>query len=68
MLLKSHEKFGRRDEALKFIRRRVERVVPLYWIFTTLMISAILIFPYQIDNADIDLALLVSGDSGPTLL
>jgi peptidoglycan/LPS O-acetylase OafA/YrhL len=49
----SYEKFGRRKYPLEFLNRRLVRVVPLYWLFTTLMLLALWQLPGQIRHADV---------------
>ncbi len=48
----SHEKFGRYGFSGEFIRRRLVRVVPLYWLFTSLMLLALWLFPAQVRHAE----------------
>jgi len=42
--------FGKSGVPLEFLRRRLVRVVPLYWIFTTLMLLAIALAGSRINN------------------
>jgi len=46
--------FGRPGAAFDFIRRRLIRIVPLYWLATTLMITVVLVFPDKIHTATRD--------------
>ncbi|MFK7903097.1 MAG: acyltransferase family protein [Nitratireductor sp.] len=46
--------FGEKGQAWSFIRRRIIRIVPLYWTVTCLMIVAVMIFPASIRTATSD--------------
>lgn len=46
---------------LTFIKRRVERVAPLYWIFTTLLISMVLISPETFSTVKLEVWNVVSS-------
>ena len=50
----SWEAFGRKGATLDFLRRRVIRIVPLYWLATTAMIGVILLLPGAVDTATRD--------------
>ena len=39
----THDRFGQKGVAADFLRRRLIRIVPLYWICTTLMLLSILV-------------------------
>ncbi len=43
-----------RDGARAFLLRRAVRVVPLYWLFTTLMVAALLLAPSGVKDTDLD--------------
>ena len=45
------KQFEKRGAPLDFIRRRLIRVVPLYWGATTLMILVVIVFPQSIKTA-----------------
>ncbi len=45
MVVTSADAFGSLSLALDFIRRRIIRIVPLYWIVTTVALAALLIAP-----------------------
>lgn len=45
------EHFGRRAAWREFLTRRLVRIVPLYWIFTGLMIAATLLIPSRLETA-----------------
>jgi len=48
----SYDKFGRNGFSAEFMRRRLVRVVPLYWLFTSLMLLALWLFPAQVRHAE----------------
>lgn len=50
MYVQSSEAFGRPGAASEFIRHRLQRVVPIYWIFTALMIASTLLLTAHIDH------------------
>ncbi|MDF2996117.1 MAG: hypothetical protein K0R27_1754 [Xanthobacteraceae bacterium] len=50
-----HDRFGRDGEVGRFLKRRVIRVVPPYWLFTGLMIVATVLFSAQLNHSSIDL-------------
>jgi len=46
--------FGSAASAREFLLRRVIRIVPMYWLFTTLMIAAALALPGRVNNSTLD--------------
>lgn len=56
MLHLGHASYGRPGEAWRFLVRRVVRVAPMYWLFTTLMLLALVLFPAHVAHKDIDWA------------
>ncbi len=52
---------GSSQGARVFLLRRVIRVVPLYWIFTTLMVAALLVAPSGVKDTDLDPAQILSS-------
>jgi peptidoglycan/LPS O-acetylase OafA/YrhL len=46
--------FGRPGASLDFIRRRIIRIVPLYWLATTLMILVVILIPQNVNTATAD--------------
>jgi peptidoglycan/LPS O-acetylase OafA/YrhL len=50
------DRFGRGAYALEFLKRRFIRIVPLYWIFTSLMLAAIEFAPGRVRHADAGLS------------
>ncbi|HEY6816342.1 MAG TPA: acyltransferase [Croceibacterium sp.] len=46
--------FGSGASAREFLARRVIRIVPMYWLFTTAMIAAALVLPGRVNNATLD--------------
>lgn len=55
MLYTTQNSFGRAGETYSFLRRRVLRIVPFYWIATTLMIIAVMMFPGSVNTATSDI-------------
>lgn len=49
------EHFGRSAAAREFLTRRLARIVPLYWLFTGLMIAATLLVPARLETASFSL-------------
>ena len=49
-----HDRFGAPGAPADFLRRRIIRIVPLYWICTTLMLAALLAAPQLINNNGLD--------------
>lgn len=54
MLHLGHASFGQPAQAWRFMVRRVVRVAPMYWLFTSLMLLALLIFPAHVAHKDIE--------------
>lgn len=50
----SADAFGRPGAAADFVRRRIVRIVPLYWLMTTAMIGVVLLLPRSVDTATAD--------------
>ncbi|MDF7774422.1 acyltransferase [Sphingomonas sp. AOB5] len=46
--------FGKSGGAADFIRRRLIRILPLYWFFTTLMLLSILFFTGAVNKSSLD--------------
>lgn len=55
MVISSQSLFGTKGGFTKFLWRRMKRVVPLYWIFTLLMVLAIFLAPSQLNSSDFEL-------------
>jgi exopolysaccharide production protein ExoZ len=51
MIITSRDKFGSRSNSFEFIKRRLARIVPLYWIFTILMLIAIAAVPRSLNHS-----------------
>jgi len=49
----SHDKFGAWRNAVDFLRRRLLRVVPMYWLFTGLMLLALAVVHDRIVHTDL---------------
>lgn len=56
-----HGRFGEAGAPLDFLRRRIIRIVPLYWITTALMLAAILAAPQLINNGGLDLKHIIAS-------
>lgn len=50
MILTSGNKFGSKVNAREFIKRRLSRIAPLYWLFTALMVVALAAVPGQLNH------------------
>lgn len=48
------DRFGEAGEVGRFLKRRIIRVVPPYWLFTALMIMATLLFRDELHHSSID--------------
>lgn len=48
------DKFGTPSGVANFARRRIIRIVPLYWILTTLMIAVVIVLPNDVNSATDD--------------
>ena len=51
MTILTVDRFGRAGEARGFLVRRIVRIVPLYWLFTLLMIATVLVLPGQVRHS-----------------
>lgn len=47
MVVSSERLIGRADGWLEFLRRRFIRIIPLYWLITTIKLAGILVFPAE---------------------
>lgn len=54
MVMTSRNLIGKKDGWQTFLRKRFIRIVPLYWFYTSLMISVLLILPSAFDTAQAD--------------
>jgi peptidoglycan/LPS O-acetylase OafA/YrhL len=54
MYFMMHDRFGRPGISFDFLRRRIIRVVPLYWICTTMMLISIVLAAQMINNNGLD--------------
>lgn len=61
MVYASRELFGRKAAPVEFIKRRLIRIVPLYWFYTTSMLMAMLIFPDRLNDAEFDIYNIISS-------
>ena len=61
MVVISHNDFGKKGIQLEFLKKRLARIVPLYWMLTGLLIGVILIAPGLIANPDVDLVYWVKS-------
>ncbi len=55
MVYVSRDAFARPGAAVDFLRRRVIRIVPLYWLMTTLMIAVVILLPHRVNTATSDI-------------
>ena len=53
--------FGEKGYWAEFLRRRFVRVVPLYWLFTSLMLALIVLAPQVISHSDVSAGRIVSS-------
>ncbi|MBC7101625.1 MAG: acyltransferase [Parvibaculum sp.] len=61
MIYTNHEAFGEKGAPWAFIRKRLVRIVPLYYLFTTLMILLVVLMPQVFDTARYDVGQFVSS-------
>ncbi len=61
MLHLGHASYGKPAEAWRFLVRRVVRVAPMYWLFTTLMLLALLLFPAHVSHKSVDWSHVVAS-------
>ena len=54
MVYTNHTAFGRPDAWKVFALKRIIRIVPLYYLFTSLMIVIVLVLPHQLHTAKFD--------------
>ena len=52
MFYLAQDRFGQRGFTTEFIRCRLVRVLPMYWLFTSLMLLTVLLFPWQVHHAE----------------
>lgn len=53
--------FGRSGAPRAFLVRRIIRIVPPYWLFTTLMVAAVLLFSDHIRNTEVSAASTITS-------
>jgi len=53
--------FDEKGYAARFMRRRITRIVPLYWMFSAAMLLSIALFAKQISHTDVDLTRIVTS-------
>jgi exopolysaccharide production protein ExoZ len=61
MIVTSADRFGSGANAATFLKRRLARIVPLYWIFTALMVVASIVFRNSVAHTDIAPAYLAAS-------
>jgi peptidoglycan/LPS O-acetylase OafA/YrhL len=54
MMWTFHHRFGDQGASRDFLVKRLIRIVPLYWFFTTLLVLATLVVPAQLESAVFD--------------
>lgn len=61
MFFVSADEFGKPGAQGRFLMRRIVRLVPLYWLFTVLMLIAIVLFPGRINVNALDPAQILAS-------
>jgi len=61
MFYLTHDRFGRAGAPQAFLKRRMIRILPLYWLFTTLMLVSILVLGDRINNNGLSLPHVVAS-------
>jgi hypothetical protein len=61
MVVTSANAFGSTQSALDFMRRRIIRIVPLYWLVTTVGLAALLVMPAQMKVLPNDYGYIISS-------
>ena len=61
MTILTDGRFGRPGAARQFLTRRIIRIVPIYWLFTALMIATVILLPGQVRNSQADGASIVTS-------
>ncbi|MBN8955766.1 MAG: acyltransferase [Rhizobiales bacterium] len=61
MVVTSANAFGSTQGALDFMRRRIIRIVPLYWLVTTVGLAALLVMPAQMKVLPNDYGYIISS-------
>lgn len=61
MWLSSAHLFGAEGGTWQFLKKRFQRVVPLYWFYTLGMLAAIVLLPAQLNNPDASLPMIISS-------
>jgi exopolysaccharide production protein ExoZ len=61
MVVSSRGLIGRSDAARTFLLRRVSRVVPLYWVATTLKVAVVIAAPAAVLNSGLDIGHIVKS-------
>jgi exopolysaccharide production protein ExoZ len=51
MIYTSQNLYGQRRAWFTFLKKRFQRIVPLYWFYTTLMIIVMMVLPHAFDTA-----------------
>ena len=54
MVYLTHDSFGDAKAAKSFLTRRIIRIVPAYWFFTSLMVATIILFGAHVKNSTVD--------------
>lgn len=61
MYFMMHDRFGQPGAPMDFLRRRLVRIVPLYWIFTSLMLVSIIAAGSLINNNGLDIGHIIAS-------
>lgn len=51
MVYASQDLFGSADGGRRFLKRRIARIVPLYWMMTTLFLVTLIVMPHALSSA-----------------
>lgn len=61
MTILTADRFGQPGAARQFVTRRIIRIVPIYWLFTALMIATVILLPGQVRNSLADGASIITS-------
>lgn len=61
MYFLTNRHFAEKDYPFEFLRRRFVRIVPLYWLFTTLMLAITILIPGEVRQFDWSVGHIVSS-------
>lgn len=61
MTIVTDGRFGEAGAARHFLIRRIVRILPIYWLFTALMVATVILLPEQVRNSQADGASVVTS-------